>query len=50
MMGYQTFQLKLCYRVSLEERVPANHLLRQVAEVVDPALAGTAAATDFPPG
>src|ERR687885_1822120 len=35
MMGTKTFQPKGVYHLNLEERIPAGHLLRQVAEVVD---------------
>jgi transposase len=35
MLGQKTFAPKLFYQVSLEERVPADHLLRRIAEVVD---------------
>ena len=35
MMGTKTFQPKGVYHLNLEERLPADHLLRQVAEVVD---------------
>src|ERR687893_1253214 len=35
MMGSKTFQPKGVYHLNLEERIPAGHLLRQVAEVVD---------------
>ncbi len=35
MLGRKTFEPKLFYQVSLEERVPEDHLLRRVAAVVD---------------
>ena len=35
MMGSKTFQPKGVYHLNLEERIPADHLLRQVAAVVD---------------
>jgi transposase len=35
MLGRKTFAPKLFYQVSLEERVPADHLLRRIAAVVD---------------
>ena len=35
MMGHRTFQPKQLYACSVEDRVPADHLLRQVAAVVD---------------
>ena len=35
MMGSKTFQPKGVYHLNLEERIPAEHLLRQVAAVVD---------------
>ena len=35
MLGQKIFQPKLFYQVSLEERVPPDHLLRQVAAAVD---------------
>jgi transposase len=35
MMGQKIFTPKQLYRFSLEDRVPADHLLRQVAAVVD---------------
>jgi transposase len=35
MLGQKTFQPKRLYAFSLEDRVPADHLLRQVAAVVD---------------
>jgi transposase len=35
MMGHKIFQPKRLYEFSLEDRVPADHLLRQVAAVVD---------------
>ena len=35
MLGRKIFQPKLFYHLSLEERVPADHLLRRVAAVVD---------------
>jgi transposase len=34
-LGRKTFEPKLFYQVSLEERVPEDHLLRRVAAVVD---------------
>lgn len=34
-MGRQVPQPKLFYRVSLEERVPQDHLLRKISSVVD---------------
>jgi transposase len=39
MMGQKTLIGKLFYQVSLEELVPAGHLLRRVAEAVDFAVA-----------
>lgn len=35
MLGRKTFEPKLFYQFSLEERVPQDHLLRQVAATVD---------------
>ena len=35
MMGTKTFQPKGVYHLNLEERIPADHLLRRVAKVVD---------------
>ncbi len=35
MMGSKTFQPKGVYHLNLEERIPAEHLLRQVTAVVD---------------
>jgi hypothetical protein len=35
MMGSKTFQPKGVSHLNLEERIPADHLVRQVAEVVD---------------
>src|SRR3712207_9573390 len=35
MMGSKTFQPKGVYHLNLEERIPAEHLVRQVAAVVD---------------
>jgi transposase len=35
MMGHKTFQSKRLYAFSVEDRVPADHLLRQVAAVID---------------
>lgn len=35
MMGHKIFQPKRFHQISLEERVPRDHLLRQVAEAVD---------------
>ena len=35
MMGSKTFQPKGVYHLNLEERIPADHLVRQVAAVVD---------------
>ena len=35
MLGRKTFQPKLFYQFSIEERVPQDHLLRRVASVVD---------------
>ncbi|HEX8767747.1 MAG TPA: IS1182 family transposase [Jatrophihabitans sp.] len=35
MLGRKTFEPKLFYQVSLEERVPEDHLLRRVAAAVD---------------
>jgi transposase len=35
MLGRKTFEPKLFYQFSLEERVPAGHLLRRVAAAVD---------------
>ena len=35
MLGRKTFEPKLLYQFSLEERVPADHLLRRVAAAVD---------------
>ncbi len=35
MMGTKTFQPKGVYHLNLEERIPADHLLRRVAAVVD---------------
>jgi transposase len=35
MMGRKVFTPKVLYRFSLEDRVPADHLLRRVAEAVD---------------
>ena len=35
MLGRKTFEPKLFYQVSLEERVPEDHLLRRVAAAAD---------------
>jgi transposase len=35
MVGQKTFQPKQCYGFSLEGRIPADHLLRQVGAIVD---------------
>ncbi len=35
MMGYKTTERKLFYMFNLDERVPQDHILRQISEVVD---------------
>ena len=35
MLGQKTFEPKLFYQFSLEERIPEDHLLRRVAATVD---------------
>jgi transposase len=35
MMGYQRPQPKLFCQFNLDDRVPANHILRQISEVID---------------
>jgi hypothetical protein len=44
MLGQKTFAPKLFYQVSLEERVPAGHLLRRITG--RPAGAGTGGLAD----
>lgn len=35
MMGYQRPQPKLFYHFNPDDYVPANHILRQISEVID---------------
>ncbi|MDQ0286800.1 transposase [Desulfofundulus luciae] len=35
MMGYQVHQPKISYQFSLDERVPKNHILREINRVTD---------------